>query len=206
MGKQAGVQRASEAERRRIAQGWAELHPAAALAERALRAARRKAHADFSHKVNGTVETHAHAAGTRQGALARLYLSGALSADQLAWAGEIAAVHANLTSDARVRTMSCETRVDSSGRAGGAFFESLSQVRREIAYSAWRAAIRQPALILAMVTEDCGLAEAARAGRMRKAGAKQLLCAALDAWPDYWMDACKSVDAASLAAAQAGIM
>lgn len=144
----------------------------------------------------------------RQGALARLYLNGRISADQLAWASEIAAAHEAVTRGLGLRTMSLETRIDAS-RAGEAFWESLAAVRREIAYTRWRGAVSRQAragAALAMIVNDCGLAAAARAWGMRQAGALRLLGWALDLWPGCWAEARDAVDAGQLAAAQAALL
>lgn len=192
---------------RKISRGWAERHPRRAQEERALRKAHKLAHASFGYaNYIGTPETHFHATRVQQGALARLYRSGAISADQLAWSAEIARVHAMITGDVTVRTVSLETRVDQSGKAGGAFFEKLGRVRAEVAYGKWRARLPVPGPVLAMIVEDLGVAAAAKVFRMRAARARALLIAALDAWPDANDDAVREVDEATLLAAQAAIL
>jgi hypothetical protein len=51
----------------------------------------------FSHKAQGTPETHAHAARARkrQGTLARLHASGAIDAHQLAMAAKLRLPHSS---------------------------------------------------------------------------------------------------------------
>lgn len=184
---------------------YVDRHPEQAREEKGLRRAQAKLRADWSHKREGTPETHAHAARTTQGALARLYMGGAIDANQLAWSAEIARVHAQIVRDVVPATVSLETRVDQSRSGDGAFFEALGRVRAEIAYTAWRAALPKAGVVLAMITEDLPVSVAARRFGMRTARAKLLLILALDRWPEHKDDARRQVDAADLAAAQAGL-
>lgn len=196
------------AERREaIARKWAARHPDRAEAERRLRK-RQKAldRATDPYSDGGTPETRDKASRVRQGALARLCQSGAISADQLAWAGEIAAVHERIAADVSLRCISLETRVDISRSHDGAFFEKLGAVRAEVAYTQWRAGLKRPGPVLAMLVEDCGVNAAARAFHMDKRTAKRLLIDALEAWPNACRDAWRQVDDATLAAAQSGIL
>lgn len=185
---------------------WAARHPALAREERTLRLENLKTSKDWKHKVNGTPETHAKASRVRQGALARLYEAGSIDAHQLAAAVSIAMVHARITSDVTVGTVSYETRVDTSQHLGGACFEKLGVVRAEVTYTRWRQAIPDPAVVLAMVIDDIGVNEAARRFGMRKERAKELLTRALDLWTSFNEDACRDIDPATLAAAHAGIL
>lgn len=180
-----------------------------AAAERQLRADRRDTIARFGHKVNGTPETHAKAARVRQGVLARMYEAGAITIEQLGSSQEIRAAYERIVSPAAVRTVSLETRVDTSRMGDETFFEALGQVRREIAYTRWAAAVRsdrrRAGVVQAVLFEDAGLAAAARRWRMRDAGAKAAVSWALDLWPDLLMAAIREVDHADLLAAQAGL-
>lgn len=185
---------------------FARRHPSVAAGERALRKRNRAVHEDFGHKVNGTPQTHYNAARIVQGAMARLYQSGAIDAVQLAAASEIVAVAERIGADVTVRTVSLETRVDRSPAGDGGFHEKLGWVRREVAYSAWRAALSHPQVVLAMIVGDTGIAAAARLHRMSVRRAKALLIAALDDWDGRVMDAVRAVDDATLAAAQAAIL
>lgn len=194
-----------EAQRHKINQDYARRHPERARDERELRRQNAALGPDWSHKREGTPETHARAARTTQGALLRLYMSGAIDANQLAWSAEIARVHAQIVRDVVPATVSLETRVDQSRSGDGAFFEALGRVRAEIAYTAWRAALPKAGVVLAMITEDLPVSAAARRFGMRTARAKLLLINALDHWPYFMDDARRQVDAADLAAAQAGL-
>ena len=133
-------------------------------------------------------------------------MSGDITIDQLAAAAQIGETAARIAAGVTIGTMSLETRIDNGGAGGGVFFETLGQVRREIAYGQWREGLPQREPVLAMVVEDCGISTAARRYRMRNSTAKRLLCAALDAWADCYSDACREVDAADLLAAHAGLM
>ena len=196
----------AEAHRHKINQDYARRHPAQMREERRLRQQHKALGPDWSHKREGTPETHAQAARTVQGALARLYMSGAIDADQLASAEQIVRVHAQIVRDVVVATTSLETRIDAGRGGDGIFYEALGRVRAEIAYSAWRGSLAKPGVVLAMITEDVAVTTAAQRFGMRTATAKQQLVDALDRWPGAMADARRSVDAADLAAAQAGLM
>ena len=191
---------------------WAARHPALAAEEAALATAQRKAERDFGHKVHGTTETHARAARTRQGAIARLYERGHLSIDQLGAALELAAAAAAIATGLSIRTMSLETRVDTSPRAGGQFYEALGAVRREVTFGRWKAAMLAGpgatalALARAVVIDDIALRTAATRARMRDATARQQLGRALNLWNAIAGDVREDVDGASVLAAQAGIL
>lgn len=136
----------------------------------------------WSHK-QGTPETHEHAAGIREGSLARLYRSKAIGVDQLAAAEAIAAVHARIAADVTVRTASLETRIDAGRRGAGAAEESAAAVAREVAYTRWRRDLGgDAAVVLAMVVEDVGIARAASLHGMHVRKARRVLIAALDDW------------------------
>lgn len=186
------------------ARTWDARHPVKAAEERALRKQRRQIRKEFGHKVNGTPETHFHAASTRQGAIARLYRSGKLFIDELARAVEIAATARRLSAEVSLRCVSLETRVDVS-RHDHAFFEALGAVRREVAYRRWRAMLPRPGPVVAMILDDVGATRAARQARMRRAGVIMLLCEALDLWGQLMADATHDIDEATLLAAQAGL-
>lgn len=212
MGTGANV-RAMLAERRaRIEADWARRHPQLAQAERALGQAQRKAERDYGHKVHGTTETHAKAAQVRQGAIARLYQRGHLTISQLGAAAELAAAAEAIGAGLTVRTVSLETRVDTSRHGDQVFYEALGAVRREVTFSRWRQAVRIDlggavlALVQAVAIEDVALRSAAQAARMRDQTARNWLCIALDLWSAIHREVQDEIDPASLAAAQAGIL
>lgn len=191
---------------------WARRHPAAAKAERALRKGRAVMLDRWDHKHHGTPETHEHASRTNQGALARLCEKGVIDADQLHSALEIAAVAERIGADVAVKTASLETRIDSGRHGDGTFFERLGQVRREMAYTRWRAHLGASAgPVLDMIVGDfgggaVGFTVAARRHRMHHRRAKKLLIDALDAWPGFMGTVAKEVDDAALDAAQARML
>ncbi|MDE8654791.1 hypothetical protein [Novosphingobium album (ex Liu et al. 2023)] len=177
---------------------WAARHPDKARQERELRRHNREVRDGFGHKVHGTPETCAKAARTRQGALARLYQAGDISIDQLAAAADIAAVHAKVTRDVAIGTVSLETRVDACRRNDALFFERLGAVRAEVAYSNWRRALPEPLPVLAMVIDDVSCSTAASHFGMHKRRAKAILTQALDDWFDRLDQACREIDDVSV--------
>lgn len=192
------------ARRESIRLAWAARHPDAAAAERSLRKQRAALLQRWKHKNDGTPETHEHASHRDQGALALLYKTGAIDAEQLASAVEIALVAERIASDVTVKTASLETRVDVFHCGEGGFFEALGQVRREVAYSRWRAQLRSPAPVLDMLVGDSvGYTIVARRYRMHNRRAKQLLIDALDLWPEILGRVFKEIDERDLAAAHA---
>lgn len=202
-GKQASaVERMMADQRRRISAAYAECHPERAAEERALRKAHAAAQGKFGHKRNGTVETHAAAATMRQGALARLHRSGAISNDQLGWALEIQAEHERIDAAVGFCGASLETRVDISRNCDAAFFETLGAVRRAMAYTRWRNSLSMlcsPCLtgaqhVLEMVVADLGVTWGARRLRMSVRRARKVLIDALDMWPSILRDVSNGVD------------
>jgi len=142
----------------------------------------------------------------REGALARLYRSGAIDAEQLASAEAILSGAELVGSPVALRTASLETRVDVTRLGDGSFYEALGRVRLEMAYGRWRAQVRGVALVLEIIVGDVGITEAARRFRVHKRRAKKLLIDALDAWPPIAAGVYREVDPASLAAAHAAIL
>jgi hypothetical protein len=196
--------RQREERRRTISESFARRHPARAADERALRKAQAAAvehHAKRPSWREGTAETHAQAAATRQGTLARLFEKGRLTIHQLAAAERIRQVHGRLTGDVAIGTVSFETRVDNSSH-GAEFFEALGAVRAEIAYGRWRTAMagRLP-LMLALVIEERSVSDAARQARVRPETALKQLSFALDLWDELTGEACRAVDDEDLEAA-----
>lgn len=210
-GEQGRALRRLRAERReKVARDYQARHPERAAEERRLKEANRAALKRYKADWAGTPQTRAKASRVQQGALARLFLAGHLTIDQLAAAEEIRNVAERIAGDVRIGTVSLETRVDGGRNPHAPFFEKLGQVRSEIAYTEWRRAVAMlrggAAPVLAMIVDDVSCTEAARRFRMRKATARARLTAALDLWSDCIRRACKEVDEASLLAAQAGLL
>lgn len=192
--------------RRKVHADYVSRHPARAREERALRVAQARLQKDWGHKRAGTPETHAKAVSVQQGALARLFMAGSISVDQLAWSAEIQRVHARIGADVAIGTVSYETRVDQGRHGDGTFFEKLGAVRAEVAYSLWRAWLPAPGLVLAMIVEDLHCGAAGKRFHKDTRTVRKLLVDALDAWPHFQSDACDQVDEATLLAAQAAIL
>jgi len=186
---------------------WARRHPTIAREERGFRKGRVEMADRWDHKREGTIETHEHASRTHQGALARLWHSGGITADQLAAAVEIAMVAERIGADVAVRTASLETRIDSGRRGDGAFYEALSRVRHEVAYTRWRAAIDGPigAVLDMVVGETVGFTVVATRYRMHNRRTKKLLIDALDLWPRVLGQVCEEIDRAVIDQAHATI-
>jgi hypothetical protein len=187
---------------------WARRHPRAAKQERGLRKSRAEMLESFKHKNQGTPETHAYAARVNQGALARLYLNEVIDRDQLAAAVAIGQVAERIGADVAVKTSSIETRVDVTRMGDGAFYENLTRVREEVAYTRWRSEVRGPigAILEMIVGEPAGFTIVAKRYRIGNKRAKRLLIDALDLWPRILGTVCKEIDDATLAAAHAGIL
>lgn len=198
-----GRAKASEDALAKIHRNWCEAHPARAAEERAIRQHVRAVEKNFGHVAYGTPETRAHVAKARQGALARLYATGAVTIHQLGAALEISAAYERIIQAAGIPTSWAIERVDTSMRSGQ--FETIGAVWAEVAYSRWRAALPQAGVVLAMIVEDCGLAAAARRFGMRKERAKVLLIGALDLWAGMHREARQAVNDDTLAEAHAAV-
>lgn len=186
---------------------WAARHPDQARMQRQLRKGRAEALRKWKHKHEGTPETHDRASRRNQGALAKLYETGAIDAEQLAAAAEIAQVAERIGADVAVRTASVETRIDVTRIGDGSFFERLGQVRREYAYTRWRDALKHPAAVLDMLVGDTvGFTIVAKRYRMHNRRAKRLLIEALDLWPQILCLAHKTIDQRDLDAAHARLI
>lgn len=170
----------------------------------------------WSHK-QGTPETHQRHAEAesfedkhpcRAGSLARLHQSGVINDDQLAWSQEIAAVAATIGADVNIGIGSYEPRIDKGERQIDVVAEGVGRVRREMAYTRWRKMLPTPKrAVLDMIVGDAiGFTVAARRYRVHNRKAKSWLLDALDRWPECLDWAFKQVDAAELAAAQAGLL
>lgn len=139
----------------------------------------------WSHKAQGTPETHEHAAqvAKRPGALARLLASGAIDAHQLAAAEEIALAYERTVSEVTARTAAWKVRCSGGRRGELGAIEGVAAVKLDLAYSAWRrdAGVHAP-MLLAMIVDDVGVTVAARRYRMSTRRARAVLVAALDRW------------------------
>lgn len=116
----------------------------------------------------------------RPGAIARLYASSAIDADQLAAADKIATTYRAVTADAPLRTASWETRTGGGG--GNADLPLLAGVLGEYALEWWLRSIQQPDAMLAIVARDVGLTIAANYYGLGVPRARRLVGEALTKW------------------------
>lgn len=164
--------------------------------------------ARWSHKNEGTPETLEHASRREQSSIARMFMAGDINQDQLAWAEEISVAAEMIERDVAVKISSYVPRIDCSAGARDALVEGILAVRREIAYTRWRGMIPDPkrAILDMLVGEPKSFSAVAKMYRMHKRRAKAILIKAIDIWPDAMSFAEKEADAASLAAAHAGLI
>ncbi|HEX5183599.1 MAG TPA: hypothetical protein VFW19_10665 [Allosphingosinicella sp.] len=159
--------------------------------------------ARWSHKNEGTAQTHDYASKTRQGALARLFLAGDISRDEWAWAGEIAMAAEAIERDVAVRIVGYEMRIDCSASGRNEVREGPLAIRMQVAYSHWRRWLPDPKrMILDMIVgEPKPYSAAAKEYGVHKRKSKRLLLGALQMWPD-------ALEAAEveIEAARAGIL
>lgn len=176
--------------------------------ELAMRARRVAQMEQWSHKNEGTPETHAYAARVEQSSLYRLMMSGDINEDQKAWAEEIGIAAEMIERDVAVKIVDYTPRIDCGASGRDVLVEGIISVRRQIAYTWWRERIQQPKrAILDMLTgEPKSFSAIAREYHMHKRRAKRLLIASIDLWPDAMEFAEKEADAASIAAAHAGLI
>lgn len=135
----------------------------------------------WSHK-QGTPETLEHASRAQQGALARLYRSGAIGPNQLAAADEIRTTVEAIRADVALPSASWETRVDAGFRAELAGEEPRRRIALAAAYTRWRATVTPIAMLLDIIVDDDPYTVAAARHRIGARRAQALLLAALDHW------------------------
>lgn len=89
----------------------------------------------WSHKAQGTPETHEHAEQARQrpGSVARLCATGAIDADQLAAPDEIIQAYRTIIAGVTIKTASLEARIDG-GAHGGVEGHALSAIWADFTY------------------------------------------------------------------------
>jgi hypothetical protein len=136
----------------------------------------------WSHK-QGTPETHENFnQPTRPGAIARLLASGAIDADQVRAAEQIAACYWTIAADVTVRTANLEPQVHGSAH-GRSEEERLTRIAAEFAYTAWRTSLRgYGEALLAVIVHDQALTVVARRHGLSMPRARRLLTGALDLW------------------------
>lgn len=137
----------------------------------------------WSHKAQGTPETHEHASRpARPGSLARLWKTGAIDDAQLAAAEEIGAGYWTIAADVAVRTANLEGRVDRSGHDRAEELQ-LGQLMADMTYTAWRGSLcGYGEALLAVIVHDQALTVVARRHGLSMPRARRLLTDALDLW------------------------
>lgn len=142
---------------------------------------------NWSHK-QGHAETHAKFEQVSHHcyALVRMEERGEISADQRSWATEIAMVAEGIEADVEVRAVSYEPRIDNSASSRDRVIEGIIRVRRQVAYTHWRARLPDPKrMILDMIVGDqMSYNAAARIYHVGWRKTKRLLIEAIDRWPD----------------------
>lgn len=118
----------------------------------------------------------------RSGAIARLYATKAIDADQLAAADKIATTYRAVTADAPMRTASWETRTGSGCGGGDADLMIWGASLGEYALWWWLLTIRQPQAIVAIVVHDMALTTAADRFALSVPRLRKLLGEALTTW------------------------
>lgn len=170
--------------------------------------ARTEAQARWSHKWEGTPETHEKfsAAPDRisrfgHSAIHRMHALGKISAEELAAAEEIAMVVEMIERDVSMGTGSFAilsemlVRVDCSGSARDQLVESLGRIRLELAYRAWRQCVPNPKrMIIDMVTSNVPYVRLAASYGMHWRTARKRLISALRMWPQFKDNARHFVD------------
>lgn len=180
------------------------------MSEHQLRQSRLEIAARWSHKAEGTVQTHEHAS-RRGDPLTRLFIAGHIDRDQLTAAEEISEVFEWIERDVAVKVIGYEPRVDRtrSGAVNGSLrhIETVRRVRMEVAYSWWRSRLPSPcsAILDMLVGDQLSFSTVALRHGMHKRRARRLLIDALNLWPEALDRAELLVDEASLAAAQSGL-
>lgn len=201
--------REAEQRRRDLNSAWAKRHPAMARQQRDLRKQQASIRENWKHKNEGTPETHAaHKRAAHHGrALVKMEERGEITSDQHAWAVEISMVAEGIEADVGVRAGSYEMRVDNQSSSRDRVQEGIVRVRRHIAYTRWREQLPSPKrLVLDMIVGDpMSYNAAARLHHVGWRKARRLLVDALDRWPECMDHARRTIDAAELAAMQAGI-
>ena len=164
-------------------------------------------HDRWSHKNEGTPETHEHASKVSLGSLSRLYMSGRITIDQLAWAVEIATVAEYIERDVAIRIVSYEPRIDNQASSRDVLVESIIRVRQEVAYGYWRKRIPEPkrAVLDMLIGHVKSLTAVASAYSISRRRVRRLLISAIDLWPDAMDFAQDQIDVGELAAAHAGL-
>lgn len=118
-------------------------------------------------------------------AITLMHERGQLTEEQLHAAQQIADVAERIARSVSTKAHNLDPRVDGAGAGRDPGIESLSRVRMERTYSAWRARLPMPKrLVLEMVMADRAFTRIAQRHNVAPARAKRLLSNALDTWID----------------------
>ena len=177
----------------------------ARMKEAALAAERTRVEAYWGTSGRATPKTREHAVLAEQSSITRLFDSGILNDDQLRSAVEIARVAEIIERDVSVAAASWESRVDCNGSSKDKLLEGIWRVRFEMAYSWWRARLREPkrAVLDMIVGDPAPFSTVALRYRMGKNRARKLLLDSLDMWPVAVVGAEGAVDKEDVEAAHA---
>lgn len=152
----------------------------------------------YGHK-RGTPETYAKIdaipANRRQSPIDRMYESGQITIEQQAAATEIAVVAEAIERMAGVRGASLEARVDNEGASRDVLLETLSRIRLEATYTAWRNQLPMPRrMYLDMILTNRSLVATARVYGAPWRPTRARLLRALDRWHDLKEITWRTVD------------
>lgn len=136
-------------------------------------------------------------------AITLMHERGQITEEQLHAAQQIADVAERIERSVSTRAHSLDPRVDQSGSARDPGIESLSRVRMERTYSAWRDRLPTPKrLVLDMVMADRAFTRIAQRYNVAPSRAKRLLINALDNWIEIRAKVYRAVDQEDVDAAE----
>lgn len=136
-------------------------------------------------------------------AITLMHERGQITEEQLHAAQQIADVAERIERSVSTRAHSLDPRVDQSGSARDPGIESLSRVRMERTYSAWRDRLPMPKrLVLDMVLADRAFTRIAQRFNVAPNRAKRLLVNALDNWIEIRAKVYREVDQEDVDAAE----
>ena len=161
---------------------------------------------EFVTHAETATKAMTHQRRKTRSSLQYMHGQGSLTDEQFYSAQEIARVAEMIERNVSIGCASLEARVDCSGSAKDALYESLWAVRLEAAYSRWRAGLRLPRrLVLDMVTKDGGFAAIASGHGMGYLKAVKVLKLELDRWPAIRKQHHKAISAEDLESMHEGL-
>ncbi|MEG8023923.1 hypothetical protein QP162_04760 [Sphingomonas aurantiaca] len=138
----------------------------------------------WSHKTNGTAETHEHAAAQARREGRSPASSEPVRSTRTSLPRRIRSPRRTIPSRPRLRcALRTWSRAGSGGGPHSASHAPIAAVIRERAYARWREAVApHGAMLLAIIVDDMALTTAARDWRLSNRRARSLLVSALDSW------------------------